>query len=306
MPMDRRTLLRGTGAAVAAGWIAGAAGARPAPRTGGTTMRRELDLKLALGLGMIEAGGSLVEKLRLAREVGFDGVEMDCPNSFPDAEVAAAVRESGLPVHSVVDSVHWKSTLSHADPAEREKGVRGLAAAIRGAKTYGASGVLLVPCVVGGEVTHEAAWERSVAGIRRVLPLAAELGIPILVENVWNGFCYDPEGPVGQTADRLAAYVDEIASPWVGVYLDLGNHRKYADVDGWVRTLGRRIVKLHVKGYHREKGWTEIDQGDIEWPAVRAALVEIGFTGWATAEVGGGDAARLRQVLAQMRGVFGS
>jgi hexulose-6-phosphate isomerase len=305
--MDRRTLLRGTGAALAAGLVGGAAGAysQATASTIEAEPMKKLELKFAVGYGMI--GGQdmpMVEKFRIAKRAGFDGIEMDCPNPWPDAEVVKAVAETGIPVHSVVDSVHWKSTLSHDDPAQREKGVAGLETAIRGAKAYGASNVLLVPAVVGGKVTHEQAWERSIEGIRRVLPLAAELGIFILIENVWNRFGYDHDGPVDQPADRLAAYVDEIDSPWVRFYLDLGNHRKYASVPEWIRTLGSRIVKLHVKGYHRQNGWVDITDSDIDWPGVCNALRETGFTGWVTAEVGGGDEARLAKVHGQMTRVF--
>ena len=306
MTMNRRDLLQGTGAAMAAGLIGGVAGSQPAGERAKSPRDEALRLKFALGYAMIDGKMPMVEKFALAKEAGFDGIELDCPNSFADDEVIAAIRETGLPVHSVVDSVHWHSTLSHQDPAEREKGVAGLEAAIRGAKAYGASDVLLVPAVVNGEVSQEQAWERSIEGIRRVLPLAAELGIYVLIENVWNRFCYDHGGGTGQSAAKLAAYVDAIDSPWVGSYLDLGNHHKYAEVAEWVRVLGRRIVKLHVKGYHRgTQKWADIGEGDIDWPAICRALREVGFTGWATAEVSGGDGKRLAHVLGQLRAALG-
>jgi L-ribulose-5-phosphate 3-epimerase len=302
MNIDRRALLQGTGAAVAASLIG--SGSEAQEGSEGMAKSRDLKLKFAVGYGMIAGGGSVLEKFHLARKAGFEGIEINCPNPFSDEEVVRAVAESGIPVHSVVDSVHWHSTLSHADPAERDRGIVGLEAAIRGAKAYGASDVLLVPAVVGGEVTEEQAWERSIAGIRQVLPIAAELGIFILIENVWNRFGYDHDGGAQQSAGKLADYIDAIDSPWVRFYLDLGNHRKYADVEEWVRTLGSRIVKLHAKGWGKANGWCDIGEGDVNWPEVCKALREIGYTGWVTAEVGGGDGARLAQIKAQMDDVF--
>lgn len=302
MELDRRTLLQGTGAVMAAGMIGSASAAQVMSKK--MKSKSDLKLKLALGYGMIGGGASMVDKFKLARKVGFEGIEIDCPNQHADADVVRAVAESGIPVHSVVDSVHWHSTLSHADAAERDRGVAGLEAAIRGAKTYGASDVLLVPAVVGGEVTEQQAWDRSIEGIGRVLPVAAELGIMILIENVWNRFGYDHDGDDQQSAQKLADYIDAIDSPWVRFYLDLGNHRKYADVESWVRTLGSRIVKLHVKGWGKTAGWCDIGDGDVNWPEVCRALRETGFTGWATAEVGGGDEKRLAQIKAQLDHVF--
>ena len=123
----------------------------------------------------------------------------------------------------------------------------------------------------------------------------------ILIENVWNRFLYDHDGPADQTADKLAKYIDEINSPWVGSYFDIGNHQKYGKPADWIRTLGKRIVKLDVKDWGVKAQWAKIGGGDVDWPDVRKALAEIGFTGWATAEVGGGNRARCAEILANMR-----
>jgi hexulose-6-phosphate isomerase len=266
-----------------------------------------LILKKAVKFDMVAVDAPIVEKFKLLRRLGFDGVEMNSPSSLSRAEVIDARDESGLPIHGVVDSVHWHSRLSDPDEAVRAEGLRALETAIRDSKAYGGSSVLLVPGRVADaeRENHDQVWSRSIREIRKMLPLAAELGIHILIENVWNGFCYDHDGASNQSADRLAAYLDEIGSPWVGSYLDLGNHRKYADVETWIRTLGRRIVKLDVKDWSRANGWTKIGDGDVNWPGVREALAEIGYTGWCTAEVGGGGADRLAEIKGRMDEVLG-
>ncbi len=144
-------------------------------------------------------------------------------------------------------------------------------------KLFGASSVLLVPGKVTGPLeNHQHVWDRSIAEIRKVLPVASHLGIHILIEPVWNGFCYQP--------DQLRDYIDAIDSPWVRVYFDIGNVQKFAPVETWIRTLGSRIVKLDVKDWGEANGFCRLGEGDVDWPAVRQALHDTGFTGWATRE----------------------
>lgn len=74
------------------------------------------------------------------------------------------------------------------------------------------------------------------------LPLCAELGIAIAIENVWNKFLYQHDGPNNQTADKFVKYVDELNSPWVGMQFDIGNHWKYGDPAAWIRA--QQVVAL--------------------------------------------------------------
>lgn len=265
-----------------------------------------LQLHFAVNLNMVNIDAPLVEKFRLLKSLGFDGVEIDAPGG-PDAkEIRAATEVTGVLAHSVVDSIHWGVRLSDPDPAVREKGRQGLETAIRDCKAYGGSDVLLVPGVVANKDTEnqQQVWDRSIEQIRLALPVAAELGVHILIENVWNGFCYDGNGGNDQSADQLAAYIDAIASPWVGSYFDIGNHQRYAQPAKWIRTLGRRLTKCHVKDWAVKNSWQDIGNGDVDWSAVRGALRDIGFTGWCTAEVGGGGEDRLREIKAQMDSVL--
>jgi hexulose-6-phosphate isomerase len=167
------------------------------------------------------------------------------------------------------------------------------------AADVGASSVLLVP----GKVTdpqlenHQQVWDRSIAEIRKLLPLADRLRMQILIENVGNGFCEDPR--------QFADYIDAIGSRWVGVHFDIGNHIRISPPAEWIRILNKRIRKLDVKDRSRANERTLIGDGAADWPAVREALREIGFQGWAAAEVSGGDRSRLAEVLARMNRVLG-
>ena len=187
--LDRRAFLAAGAAAAAAGFVGAAPRAAAAPAAHGAAPRR---LLFAVKYGMVAGDAPMADKLKLLREVGFDGVELDSPAGYGKEEVRRAAEAAGLPVHGVVDSVHWEQRLSSPDEAVRRRGTEALAGALRDARAFGGHSVLLVPGrVTDPERENEAqVAERSSACIREVLPLAAELGVRILIENVWNGFCY--------------------------------------------------------------------------------------------------------------------
>ncbi|WDE97638.1 sugar phosphate isomerase/epimerase [Lentisphaera profundi] len=263
----------------------------------------KLQIKFALKYGMIKTKASVLDKFKLVKELGYDGIEVNGPSNNREAFKAAS-EASGLPIHGVVCSTHWKLQLSDPDESIRAKGLEGFKQAIRDAKFYGASSVLLVPAKVRKGVTFEECWERSIIEIKKALPLAKELGINILLENVWNDFLTTPE-------DTLK-YINELNSDLVGSYFDIGNTVRYNPPASWPPVLGNKIMKLDVKPYVKQpkgqnlyKGFqAKIGQDDNDWPAVCKALKAINYSGWATAEVGGGDKERLAEILANMQKVF--
>jgi hexulose-6-phosphate isomerase len=256
-------------------------------------------LRKTLKIGMIKSDGSLVDKFRLAKEAGFEGVELNVPGvNVEEAKLAA--QESGLIIDGTVGGYHWQERHSDPDPAVREAALEKLKAALRETAAMGANTMLLVPAH-GKDGSDAEVYERAMAAITAALPVAEETKVSIVIENVWNDFLYDHEGGNDQTADKLAQFVDAFNSPWVGVQFDIGNHWKYGDPAAWIRTLGKRIKKLDIKGFSREKGeFTEITGGDIDWPSVKTALRESGFTGWLAAEVSGGGLEELKQIATQM------
>jgi hexulose-6-phosphate isomerase len=263
--------------------------------------RRVGRLKKAVKFGMIEAPLSIHDKFALLKELGYDGVEMDSPSDLDREEVVAARDATGLPIHGVVDSVHWRQPFSDPDPAVREAGRAGLETALQDARAYGADTVLLVPAVVNKDVSYADAYERSQAEIRRFLPLAEEVGVRIALENVWNQFLLSPL--------EFARYIDAFESPWVGAYFDVGNIVTYGWPEQWIRILGPRILKVDIKEFSREKRDTEglragfqveLGEGDCDWPAVTAALADINYAGWATAEMPGGDRERLADIARRL------
>ncbi len=269
-------------------------------------------LLLATKLSMIakqDAGRTLTlaERLKMAAAAGFDGVDFDEAGDFTPEQARAAVRETGVFVHGAINHAHWKQRLTSAVEAERAQGRANLEHCIRVSHAAGGSGVLLV---VGQASDGPAAEieERARQEIRSVLPLAASLGQMILIENVGNRMMYDPDAGPEQGPQQFVRFIDSFGSPWVGMYYDLGNHWRIGQPGEWMRAFGHRCVKLDVKGYSRAiRKMVDItsEQDDLPWDQVRRAIADIGFTGWATAEVGGGNVERLTLVRQQMQKAFG-
>jgi L-ribulose-5-phosphate 3-epimerase len=252
-----------------------------------------------LKIGMVGAKGSLTDKFAAAKAAGFQGIELNAP-TFDVEEAKKAIAETGLPVDGTVCSSHWQVRHTDPDPKVRANALDTLKNAIRTTHAVGGHTALLV-VGHGTDGTEKECWERSVENIAKALPLAAELGVVIAIENVWNKFLYDHDGDHTQTADKFVKYVDELKSPWVGMQFDIGNHWKYGSMGDWIRALGKRVVKLDVKGFSRAKNdWAKIGEGDIDFVDVRKALLEINFIGWCAAEVPGGDAERLAEISANM------
>ena len=302
--ITRREFVKAAAAGAATLSLAsGIASARPDP--GAAAGAGATSIRKAVKYGMVHGDAPMLEKFRLLARLGYDGVELDSPNGFDRDEVLEARDRSGLPIHGVVDSVHWNRPLSHAEESVRDEGRRALETAIEDAAAYGADSVLLVPAIVDEHTPYDAAYARSQAEIRRVIPLAEERGIRILFENVWNHFLLSPL--------EAARYVDELESDAVGWYFDVGNIVNYGWPEQWIRILGRRVGKLDIKEFSRSrrndeglwKGFgVHLLEGDCGWDRVMVALRDIGFSGWATAEVGGGDEARLRDIAERMDRIF--
>ena len=269
--------------------------------TGRADSAKERDLKTAVKIEMVADGETLQEKFALLKEIGFDGVELPSPNQWSVEEVVAARDATGLPVHGVVCSEHWTSPLNHPDAAVRAKCIAAVREAIADAKAYGATSVLVVPAVVNKSMPYDEAWRLSRESILQVLPDAEKAGIDIAFENVWNNFLLSPR--------EAAEYVDSFGSKRVGWYFDVGNLVAYGWPEQWIRILGPRIMKIDVKEYSRKKlddegRWAgfgvKLTEGDCDWPAVMRALDDIGYQGWMTAEIQGGDRAWLEDVDVRM------
>ena len=296
---NRREMLKLGAGALAAATLSADTFAQPEPTT-----RRPL--KKAVMWDMIRPkDASVLEKFQMLKDAGFDGVEMNSPGGPPNDEIRRACEQTGILIEGMVDSVHWVQPLSSPVPKVRAASVRALERALRDCKELGGTSVLLVPGVVTAEVSYDQCYERSQAEIRKVVPLAEELGVKIAIEDVWNNFLLSPL--------EAARYVDEFNSPAVGWHMDIGNVMRWGFPEQWIRILGKRIVKLHVKGFSTKKMYEEglgkgfgvkLDEGDIDWKAVVHALDAIPYTTWMCAEVSGGGVDVLKDIARRMEHIL--
>lgn len=304
---NRRTFLKSLGAtALAAGALrsAEASGLRPVPAgpqgTASTASTpKAAGIRKATLVSMLPKDLTYAQRFAVAHEAGFEAIEMQTITKPEEAaEILEASKKTGFRIHSVMNSDHWNFPLSSPDPDVVTRSVRGMETSLRNAASWGADAVLLVPAVVNPQTGYQDAWTRSQAVIReRLLPLASELKVVIAVEEVWNKFLLSPI--------EFARYVDDFQSPWVRAYFDVGNIVFYAYPQDWIRTLGKRIVKVHLKDFKldRKAGsfkFVNLGEGDIDWPEVRKALTEIGYAGYVTTEVAGGDAAYLADLAGRV------
>lgn len=260
-----------------------------------------LKLKKSLKFGMVKEDLSIMDKFKLLKDLGFDGVELETPNDFSMKEVLAARDKTGLEIPGVVCGATWKSQLSHRDPAVREQGVKLVKQSLNNCKEYGGTTVLVIPGVVDAGTSYQDAYVRSQGEIRKLFSEVEKTGVKIAFENVWNNFLLSPL--------ECARYVDEINHPMIAWYFDVGNVVRYGWPEHWIEVLDKRILKLDVKEYSRKKqfdegAWKGFDveflEGDCNWPAVNAALRKVGYSGWASAEVAGGDRKRLLTISQKM------
>lgn len=262
----------------------------------------KVTLKKGLGFGMIQEDLSLVDKFKLVKDLGFDGVELNTPTDLNKLEVLAAKEKSGIEIPSVVNKDHWKMPLSDPNPEIRKQCIKSVAKSLYEVKEFGGDTVLVVPGVVNEKVTYEQAYNTALNSVRELIPHVEETGMQLAIENVWNNFLLSPV--------EAKRFVDEINHPLVGWYFDIGNILRYGWPEHWIKTLNSRIMKLHIKEFSVKKMFDEglregfnvnLLEGDNNWPTVMKAVSDVGHKGgWLTAEVRGGDRERLKDISKRM------
>ena len=244
-------------------------------------------IKKALGYTMIREDLSVEDKLRLVKDLGFEGIEAPTQllkRNTPEGEVLVRASEKlGVAVHGVLIT-----------------GSPDLRTAIEHAASCGATSVLYVArSSPNGSFMEN--YRRTQETIREAIPHAEKKRVHILIENVWATFLIEPLA--------MARYIDELDSPYVKAYFDVGNVVRWGWPQHWIEVLGKRIVKLHIKEYNLKIAMNEgmrqgfdfpLGEGSIQWDRVREELKRIDYQGWATAEVRGGDRQRLAEISEQM------
>src|SRR5690242_6790898 len=284
---SRRDFLKLAAAGTAAlGALPASLGAKSAQGGG------RLSLDKGMVYTMLPKGMSVADRFKLARDTGFKVVQAPTtPDQNAAEELKKAADAAGVRIDSVMNIAHWQYPLSSSDPDVVAKSMDGMRTSLHNAKLWGADAVLLVPAVVNAQTSYRDAWTRSQKEIRKLIPLAAELKVVIAIEEVWNKFLLSPL--------EMQKYIEEFQSPWIRAWFDVGNVVLYGYPQDWIRTLGKSIHNVHLKDFKRKQdgyAWVNLGEGDVDWPAVRQAFADVGYSGSAIAELDGGDEAYLRDV----------
>jgi L-ribulose-5-phosphate 3-epimerase len=254
-------------------------------------------MKTSISTWSFPASMPLVEKLKLARQAGFTGFEIDLtedgPVNFSSSPgdlraLRAQLAEHGLEPSGLATGLYWGANAASADPAVRAKATHILDHQLEKAAILGIDTILVVPGAVGvdfipgGEIVpYGDAYDRARDFIAAALPRAERLGVTIGIENVWNKFLLSPR--------EMAGFIDSFGSARVGAYFDVGNVLATGYPEHWITLLGPRIRRVHFKDYRRNvgtiDGFVDLLSGDVNWPAVMAALRTVGYDGWCTGEM---------------------
>jgi L-ribulose-5-phosphate 3-epimerase len=288
---DRREfLIRSSSMAIGGAVLGTAAELLPSAVPGG--------IRKGACIGFLPEKMTVLQKFEVAKQAGFDGVEPNTLTSADDLkQYMEASEKTGLKITSIMNSDHWKYPLSDNDPEVVKKCVEGLKTSMQNAVDLGSDCVLLVPGVVAADVRYADAYRRSQEQIRKLLPLARELKVILGIENVGNRFLLSPL--------EMARYVDEFKSPWVRAYFDIGNVISNGFPQDWIRTLDKRLCRVHIKRFEPGTDHPKFDPKDrrttgIDWPDVRKALNDVAYGGWVTVEVKSGDENYVREVGARL------
>ncbi|MGK0238501.1 MAG: L-ribulose-5-phosphate 3-epimerase [Candidatus Pelagisphaera sp.] len=254
-------------------------------------------MKKSISIWSFYGDWSLKEKMKLAKDAGFEGFELDVSGDGPitlessDAEIdqiGELAAEQGLTLSGLATGMYWEFNPASDNAETRASAKTVLEKQIRVASRLGIDAILVVPGSVGAdfipgceELSYDLVWDRATAFVADSLPLAKELGVTMCIENVWNKFLLSPR--------EMGQFIDQFNDERVGSYFDVGNVLATGYPEHWISILGDRIRRVHVKDYRRAvgsvDGFVDLLSGDVNWPAVVQSLKASGYDGWVAAEM---------------------
>ena len=266
--------------------------------------------------GGLEAEKPIVEAMREAKELGFDSIEPAIASSgvltheatqAQCEDIAAAAEEIGIEISSVASGESWGCSPTANDAEQRKKIIDFTRKALQVTKWLGTDAYLFVPGAVdvfflpdAEVISYDVCYERACEAVKEILPAAEEAGVTICIENVWNKFLLSPL--------EMRGFIDGFGSKFVGAYFDVGNVLLTGHPEQWIRILGERVKRVHVKDFKcsvgTAEGFVDLQEGDVDFGAVNEALADIGYDGYVTAEVLPFAAGRLEKTAKAMTEIF--
>ena len=247
--------------------------------------------------GGLEAKKPIADAVQEAKELGFDAIELCIAGEgvlthnttqAQCEEIVAAARKVGIEISSVASGQSWTCSPSANDPDTRAEIIDFTRKALQVTKWLGTDAYLFVPGAVdvfflpdAEVIPYDVCYERASEAVKQILPTAEEAGVAICIENVWNKFLLSPL--------EMRDFIDSFNSELIRAYFDVGNVLLTGYPDQWIRILGRRIKRVHVKDFEKSvgtvEGFVDMLEGDVDFEATKKALVEIGYDSYITGEL---------------------
>jgi L-ribulose-5-phosphate 3-epimerase len=297
--VSRRTLLK-SGFALAGATALNSAESQAA-ETAGARSKKRYAMKKSINLWAFPYPGkmSLRECLQLAKDAGFDGIELNydlesdlSPKSGPKEfqEIRKLADSIGIAISGLCSFLFWPYPLTSNDPAKRSRGLELAAKMTQAAHDLGTENLLVVPGAVHipwrddhEPVRNDICEERARDAIRRLLPGAEKLRVHMNMENIFfNGFLMTPM--------EMNAFVDSFQSEYVKVHFDTGNIMLFQHPEHWIPVLGKRTKNVHLKEFtkkgtdHSLESFRPLLDGTTNWPAVLDAFDSVDYRGYLTFE----------------------
>jgi hexulose-6-phosphate isomerase len=269
------------------------------------------NIKKGINIWSFPEDMGVIDCMRLAKDAGFEGIELALALKGPlsleskDEEILSyveAASEIGIKINSLATGLYWQFSLTSHREDIREKAKKLVKRQLDVAKLLGVDCILVCPGTVGVDFTpddvvpdakeieffagseiidYDVAYERSQKALKELSVYAEEKKIVIGIENIWNKFLLSPL--------EMRNFIDEIGSPWVQVFLDVGNMLLFGYPEQWIKILNKRIKKVHFKDFRRGAptlaGFVDLLAGDVDFIKVIDAFIEVGYEGWANAEM---------------------
>lgn len=268
-------------------------------------------IKKGINIWSFDQNYSIEKCMYLAKDANFEGIELALAAKGPlsldssDEEIIAirnTAQDIGISINSLATGLYWQYSLTSDYEHIREKAKQLVKRQLDVAALLGADCILACPGAVGVDfkpedvvpdaneieffagsevIYYDVAYERAKEAFIELAPYAAQKRVNIGIENIWNKFLLSPL--------EMRNFIDEINSPWVGAFLDVGNMVLFGYPEHWIKILGSRIKKVHFKDYRRDAkglaGFVDLLAGDVNWVKVIDELIKIGYQGWANAEM---------------------
>lgn len=249
-------------------------------------------MKKGINASCFPEGMKIEEIFQWAADAGYTGMELMMSEKEDEffsldssdsalRNIKKMAKAHSVELFSVATSLHWKYSLTDKDGSIRDRGIKVAEKMIDAAVIFESDTVLIVPGVVTPTVAYDEAYVRSWKAIQHLTAYAESRDVRIGIENVWNKFLLSPM--------EMADFADQFNSPNLGVYLDIGNVMNFGYPEQWIRILGNRIFKVHVKDFRNGvgniHGFVPLLSGDVSWELVMKELSSIGYQDYVTPEL---------------------